>query len=127
MRIFAEVISAEVDIRNITDRKTGEIKPTEIFVIHAVDSDFPQNMYKISVWEQFQRVERDAMKGAVLELIYRQVRPANQYEKLDQITVSEENIRVVKSAEDAIKEMQAMLAKQRPGNRKLEDAIAATS
>ena len=112
MRLLAEIISSEVETRNITNKRTGEEKPTKIFVIHAVDGDFPTIMYKISVWENFMTIYNQCQKGAVIEVRFRNIRPANEYEKLDQISATEENIRLKKSAGDALKEMQLLLSKQ---------------
>ncbi len=118
MRMLAEIISAEVETRNITDRKTGKEKPTDILVIHAIDVDFNQNMYKISVWEHFNSIVNTCLKGAVIEVRYRNVRPANNYERLDQISATEDNVRLKKSAGEALIEMQQLLANQEKAHTK---------
>lgn len=124
MRIFLEVVSAETQTVSITNRKTGEVKETEKLVVHALDVDFPEQLYKLQVWEKFEKVIGECEKGAILEVIFRGVRPANQYEKLDQISASEENIRVAKSAAQALKEMAERLSKQKNGQPKQAAVMA---
>jgi len=127
MRVYFEIVSAEVENREYTNKRTGEVEAPEILVIHGIDVDFPQQLYKLQIWEHFQKVLPDALKGAVLEVIFRGVRPANQYEKLDQITAAEDNIRVVKTAADALKEMAAQLQKRANVARQPEKEAAVTN
>ena len=112
MRLFAEVISAEVEQRNITDRKTGKENMTSIFVIHAMDIDQSGRVFKISVWENFSTIVNKVMKSATIEVIFRNLKPANDYEKLDQISTNEGSIKVRKTVAEALQEMQKMITAQ---------------
>ncbi len=126
MRMLAEIISSEVEVRNIKNRKDGSEKPTQIFVIHAVDTDFGGQMYKISVWENFSTIVNKCLKGTILEVRFRNVRPANNYEKVDQISATEDNIRIKKSAAEAVREMQQLLARQEQAEKQQVQPMAAS-
>ena len=110
MRMFAEIISAQVDERNVKNRQTGEQEPTKVFLIHAVNKDFPDHMVKVTMWRDYEKLAPELLKGAVIQMIFRSIIPASgNYEKLDRITVNAENIQVEKTAQVALQEAQAEL------------------
>ncbi len=112
MRMFAELISSQVDIRNITNRQNGQQEPTEVLVLFVLDQDFPENMTKVTIWKNFNALVPQLQKGCVVELMYRSVRPGNDFDKRDQISVNSENIRFVTTAAEALKKQQAELEEQ---------------
>lgn len=125
MRCLLEVISAEVESREFVNKKSGEIEAPSVLVIYALDKDYPSTMLKVQIWEKFEKIFPDVMRGAVLEVKFRTIRPADgKYEKVDSLSVAEDNIRVVKSAADALKELAAQLQKRSNGSGQLETAAA---
>ena len=76
-------------------------------------------MVKVTIWRDYEALIPQLQKGAVIEMIFRSIRPASgNYEKLDQITVNPDNIQIIKTAEEALKEAQKVFeeAFQNSGN-----------
>ncbi len=107
MRMSFEVLAGEVDTRELTNRKSGETEKVSILNIHGIDSDFPQSMYKLQVWREFEKVKNSLIRGTVLQLKFNSIKPADgRYEKVPVITMPQEDIAILKSAEQALRELQ---------------------
>lgn len=107
MRMSFEVLAGEVNTRELTNRKTGEIEKVPILTFHGIDSDFAQSMYKIQIWREFDKVKTSMIRGTVLQLKFNTIKPADgRYEKVPVITMPQDDITVLKSAQDALRELQ---------------------
>ena len=111
MRMSFEVLAGEVETREFPNRKTGELEKVPVLLMHGIDSDFPQSMYKVQVWREFDKAKDCIIRGTVLEVKFNTMKPADgRFEKVPVISVQQDNLRVIKSAEQALREMQESIA-----------------
>ena len=117
MRMSFEVIAGETEVREFPNRKTGEVEKVPVLIMHGIDSDFPQSMYKVQIWREFDKVADCTIKGTVIEAKFNTIKPADgRFEKVPVISVNQDNIRVLKSAEQAVKELHDRISARNGSN-----------
>ena len=113
MRMSFEVLSGEVETREFPNRKTGELEKVQVLLIHGIDTDFPSSLYKVQIWREFDKATECTIRGTVVELKFNTIKPADgRFEKVPVISVVQDNLRVIKSAEQALRELQQKVASQ---------------
>ena len=89
----------------------GEVEKVPVLRMHGIDSDFAQSMYKVQVWREFDKVKDCVIRGTVLEVKFNAMKPADgRFEKVPVISVPQDNLRIIKSAEQALRDLQKSIA-----------------
>jgi hypothetical protein len=113
MRMSFEVLSGEVETREFSNRKTGELEKVSVLLMHGIDTDFPSSLYKIQIWREFEKAKDCTIRGTIVELKFNAIKPADgRFEKVPVISVVQDNLRIIKSAEQALRELQQRIASQ---------------
>lgn len=115
MRLFLEVISAEVNTLEMVNRKSGAIEKRDRLTVFGLDRDYPESAIKAVFWRDFEKLLPEMQRSAVVELIFREMKAPNQYDKVPSVNVNAENCRVVLTAEKALREqIERMKANGKP-------------
>jgi hypothetical protein len=70
-------------------------------------------MYKVQIWREFDKAKECLIRGTVVELKFNAIKPADgRFEKVPVISVVQDNLRIIKSAEQALRELQQKVATQ---------------
>jgi len=111
MRLFAEVVNCTIEKIKLKDKEAQET-----LCITALDADFPGQIYRLNIWGEFAALQKQIIKGVVLEIQFQKVKAANQYEPLPVINIHAEDVRFAKNAKEVLKELHAMVKEMSPGN-----------
>lgn len=104
MRLFAEVINFQVEEITLKG-KTAEA----VLNVTAFDADFPAQIYRVNIWGNFKPLQKQIIKGVVLELMFQKIKAANQYEPLAVLNVHAEDVRFEKDAKTVLRELHAQV------------------
>ena len=96
MRILLEVIACGQETAKFK-RKNGGMDEVPLFWFSGVDTDFGDELFKVKVYRDFQKLHGQIFKGARVALKFRSMRPANQWEKTAVITANADDVTLHKA------------------------------
>lgn len=93
MRILFEVVGHDQEVAKFP-KKNGGTEEVPVFWFSGVDTDFNDELIKVKVYRDFQKLRDIVRKGVKLHVKFKNIRPANKWERCMVITANEGDITI---------------------------------
>lgn len=91
MRILFEVVGHDQEVAKFP-KKNGGTEEVPVFWFSGVDTDYNDELIKVKVYRDFQKLRDTIRKGVKVQIKFKGVKPANKWDKCAVINANEDDI-----------------------------------